>query len=116
MRAREGGKHTAEGPVAILQAICHIATGRAAPKKAARRPRLSLLGKPPGHSLLPSLCKTNAGATNLARHLQPLSNQSCRMFETLSPGRTYTGWRSDVTGQQIIHAFAFQTDEKKKLI
>lgn len=49
---------------------------------------------------------------NLARHLQPLSNQSCRMLETRSPGMTYTGWRSDITGESILLVFEEMRKER----
>lgn len=92
------GVHTLQRDLELYCRQCNIATGAAAPKKAARRSRLTLLGKPPGHSLLPSLGKRDVGATNLTRHQKPLSNQSCGMLATRSPV-THTGWRSDVTGQ-----------------
>lgn len=61
MRAQERWEHIAEGSTAVLQAMSHSHRSLATPQKAARRPRLTLLGKSPGRSLLPSLWKTNSG-------------------------------------------------------
>lgn len=49
-------------------------------KESSRETRLSLLEKPPGFSLPPSLCKTNVATAKQEGHIQPLSNWRCRIL------------------------------------